>query len=102
MSDFTDAFADLYEAQTESCGVSRTITIGAVTASAIVSPLTTDEVIVAGGIGDNGGYSAQVLVSDFATRPAKNATVTFGASTLYVLQISESNGIYTLTMGDPA
>ena len=102
MSAFTDAFNELLTCQIEATGETRTATVGAVTASAFVERLSYDEIVVAGGVAESKGYKLMMRVSDFATRPAKNATAVYGSLTLFVLEVTESNGVYEITIGDPA
>jgi hypothetical protein len=102
MSDFTDAFGDLLDCQAEVVGSRPTATIGTVTAEAFVEKLTYDEVIVAGGVAESGGFRLMMRVSDFPSKPSRNAVAILSSLTLYVLSIDENNGIYELKIGDPA
>lgn len=102
MSAFTDAFNELLTCQNAETGETRTATIGAVTAAAFIERLNYDAIIVAGGIAEKGGFKVMMRVSDFSTPPVKNTAASFGTVSLYVLQYSESNGVYEITIGDPA
>lgn len=103
MSQLTEAWEQAYDAQTECIGVARTATVGGVTARAITTTLRTDEVLVAGGKAEAGGFTAQMLASDFPDgTPDKFTPISANGQELQVLSADENNGILYFTAGDPA
>lgn len=101
MSDTTDSWLELYDAQTEAVGEARTATVGAVTARAITTEARLDEIVVAGGIAEAGGLVAQMLQSDFpdGTPDKRTPFSAIGQTGLYVLSANENNGILYITAG---
>jgi hypothetical protein len=101
VSALTDAFSDLYEAQTEVCGEEIQATVGAVTADAVVGEARFDQILAAGGTAENGGRTLQMRKSDFITPPVKLAAVVIQDQTLSLLDFRESHGTYLMVCGDP-
>lgn len=106
MSEFTEAFAELNEAQEESDGFSSTITVGGVTAPCVITTLNTDLIAIDGASAMDGGYSCQVLASYFPSEPAKGSPVFVSCYPNEALEITsdpaQSHGVYTFTIGDLA
>lgn len=103
MSPIVEAWLQCYDAQTEFCVEEKTARVGNVTARAITTTLRTDEIIVAGGRAESGGFIAQMLASDFPDgTPPKFTVIEADGQALQVLGTNENNGILYLTAGDPA
>lgn len=108
MSAFTDAWEELYAQQTAVTGeaITATITGYATNKPAIVSALDVNSVIVDGGVAEAGGFSLQMLASDFSGEPPKGTPVTAGGSAdghaLEVLSVNVNNGIFYITTADYA
>ena len=106
MSATTSAWAELYSAQTEAIELAIKATIGAYAVSkrAILSELTSDEIIVEGGTAENGGFKLQMLDSDFSSAPPKGTVCAVNGSAaglaLEVISSTLNNGIRHLTVGD--
>lgn len=106
MSATTSAWVELYSAQTEAIGVAILATVTGYAASkpAIISDLTSDEIIVEGGEAEKGGFKLQMLASDFSSEPPKATVVTCNGAAaglnLTVLSTNLNNGIRYLTIGD--
>jgi hypothetical protein len=102
------AFRQLYTRQTYATGTAVVATIGNVATSkpAIITELDADEQIIDGGMGDEGGYTLEMLISDFSGTPAKGMAVTCnGSAAGEALKIIRDpkvvNGTtYILTAGD--
>lgn len=101
MSGFTTAFDELVAVQNAEYGSARTALVGATTVPAVVSALDFDNVFMVGGIGENGGFDVQVKASALPSRPVKYSAVTVEGRKLSVLRVTDANGIYTITCGDP-
>ncbi len=74
---------------------------------AIISELTMDEVLAAGGTAENGGYNIQMLATDFAQPPAKfdtveifSETIPLNNGTLELDSPNLNNGIWYLKATD--
>lgn len=97
------AWEALYRAQTYQVGSAYRATVGSVTGRAIISELNADEIFAAGGTAQAGGYSLQMLVSDFDKDPEKLVTKVSALGLEMVLLTSpvKNNGIYYFQAGDP-
>ncbi len=112
MSAFTDSQAELSACQSAETGVAQVATIGTQKVAAVIREAMFDEIVVSGGVAENGGQVVTItkaLLTDFAdTRkypnaqpPKYTAMEVFGVK-MQVLGVNESNGILTITGGDPA
>lgn len=102
----TRAWEALYRANTAANGA-QTAAIGPQTAKrAIVSEMTMDEILAAGGTAENGGYNVQMLAQDFQSVPEKQqSALAYGPtidtfSGLQVLNVNVNNGVVYLQIGD--
>lgn len=104
MSAFTDAWAELYAAQTEAVGSALTCTVTgfATDKAAIIGSDPIDSVLVDGGLADEGQRRVQMLASEFSTDPPEDTAVTIGARSYVLLKFERNNGIAYLTVGDRA
>lgn len=105
MAPVLEALEQAFDGQEEALGQRVTATIGEVTADALVSQIEADILPVPGGTADAGGYTLQMRVSDFETAPAKFEPVQITGRTdanLKVVNVTETGGVYTITVGDPA
>lgn len=108
MSLFTDAFTDLYDVQTECVGAALVATIGTVAVSkpAIISEADVTMEIDEGGIGTEGGYSIQMLISDFTGEPVRNSNITATGPALgralQVHSFTVNHGVYSIMAQDVA
>lgn len=105
------AWLSLYAANKAVNGDQRAA-VGAVSnqGRAIISELTMDEILAAGGTAQNGGYNVQMLAIDFSAAPEKQMPVTVlgptvdpvssGLGSLQVLSANNNNGIYYIQVGD--
>lgn len=79
-------------------------TVGSVNGRAIITELDLDMEIVPGGEAEGGGYTIQMLMSDFGTAPVKGATVTANGvalgKTLELISHRANNGIYYIVAGN--
>ena len=107
MSAFTASFDDLYSCQTESLGAAILATVEgyAVDKPAILSSITTNDILLQGGDGQTGGFSLQMKVGDFTGgEPEKQTRVSCNGDAeglvLEVLDCDRANGIFTITLGD--
>lgn len=108
MSNFTDAWLTLYDAQTEAVGNALTATIiplGAngpgITDKAIFTQNTLDQVFAPGGLAEAGGWTMQMLASAFPDEPAKgSAVIALGVQGLQVIGVNNNNGILYIQVGD--
>lgn len=101
MGEFTTAFTELLACQTETIGALRA-TIDGTNAAAFVQKLTYDDIVVAGGIAESGGFKLLMRSTDFPTKPRKNSLAVYAGISLYVLSIDDANGTYEITIGNPA
>lgn len=103
MSATLDAWNQLYAAQTEAIGVALTATVGTVTAAAIASADVLNQILVAGGLSQAGGFNLQMRASDFSNTPPTKLTTAVAAlgQSLVVLDCKVNNGIFYIQCGDP-
>lgn len=104
INQFESAFGALLNVQETVFGERKKATVSGLEVDAIIGELTFDEILVAGGIAENGGFEIQVAASLLpGGRPADLSPVIVAGRTLYILQpVRNANGIYTLTCGDPS
>lgn len=100
MSNTTDAWEELYTAQTEAVGEIRA-TVNGTNARAIITEVALDEIFAAGGLAEGGGFTLQMLASDFAVEPPKFTPVLARGQNLQVLGVNNNGGILYITSGDP-
>lgn len=107
-SEFHAAFTALYDCQTAVKGVAilATVTGFATAKPAVLGSVPTDPAFGDGTTAEAGTYELQMLASDFSALPTENTAVTCNGEatgkTLRVLgPVTNANGIYTLTVGDP-
>ena len=91
MNSMAEAFAEAAAAKREECGEDVVILNGNHIADALVDEITTDEVVMAGGNGDEGGCRVQILISAVAQQPAKDQTITVNGREWDVLSVIERN-----------
>lgn len=111
MTQTQQAWLELYGANTEVNGA-QTATItrdgSPVTTSkrAIISEITEDEILAAGGTAENGGYHLQMFAPDFGIQPEKFDDVeVFGptipnSTGLKIINVNNNNGIIYIDAGD--
>lgn len=103
VSQITDAFSELYAAQTEVTGetITASFTVAG-TVGVVIGGSTFDEALYDGGTGENGEISVQALASDFDdVQPAKFSACTLQGVARKVLDVQESHGVYVIRLGDP-
>lgn len=105
MSATTDAWLATYAAQTYANGA-RTATVGTVTARAITTQARLDEIVVAGGKAEAGGFVAQMLKSDLSSFPDSippkfTPFAALNQTGLFVLSADDNNGVIYITAGQP-
>lgn len=68
----------------------------------IIEDITFDEIEVAGGNAESGGFVAVIPIGDFTDRPEKLDEIEAHGKTLQILSIVDRNGVsYAITAGDP-
>ncbi len=105
---FALAFADLIAVQTEVLGAAILATVGAfaVNKPALISEVDMDAEFVEGGIGQGGGFTLEMLITDFSSQPTKGTAISAngsaaGKSLVLVKDAEIINGAtYRLTAGD--
>lgn len=105
MSNITDAWQSLYDAQTEAIGFPLTANIYEIDVGCIASANTMNQILAPGGLTDEGGYELQMLASNFSSgRDLKlNADgdvpnlITIQGVTLEVIQDNNNNGVLYVT-----
>ena len=107
MNLFDRAFDELYACQTRTLGVAikATVTGYAENKPALLSTVNDDDGAVMGGIGQAGGYTLQMKVSDFPKAPEHDTLVTVNGDAagerLVITSYERASGIYNLKVGDP-
>jgi hypothetical protein len=105
MSEFDDAFVELLDCNDEVLGTPQIVLIEGRKHRAIIEEITVDEIIVAGGNAESGGFRAKTRKADFADRPEQGDEIKriTDDRALSILSIIERNGVeYEILAGDPA
>lgn len=98
---FRSAFTELQGVFVAEMGASQQVTINGTPYNCIVSELSSDEMLVHGGTGEDGGFSVMVPVSAFGVAPAKLQTIVYGTTTLSVISFKKVNdATYEIIAGD--
>lgn len=101
MTNFEEAWLDLYDAQTEAVGSALMAMINGVTGKMIATTNTLDQVFAPGGLAEAGGFTLQMLASGFLDEPPKGAQViALDRSDLTVIGVNNNNGILYIDVGD--
>lgn len=109
MSQITDAFSELYAAQTEAAAaITASFTTPApdiTGVEVVIGAAGYDDALFGGGIGERGTISIQCLktaLSASSYTPSKTDVVVVSTDSLtrYILNVNESHGVYTIELGD--
>lgn len=107
MTSTQSAWIALYNANARSNGPQTAIVGSNPAKRAIISQLTQDEILAAGGTAQNGGWNLQMLATDLATAPDKfdstqifSGTVPLSNRALKVGNVDNNNGILYITAMD--
>jgi hypothetical protein len=102
MSILTNAFQHALNARERVVGVREKINLNGVDVDAIVETITSDEVFVAGGIAEAGGFRCQIATNAVQQQPNDFDPIIIRNRILQVLMSDDINGIvYHITVGDP-
>lgn len=101
MTNIEKAWNDLYAAQTDAIGEQLTASVNNEGCRAIISDITLDEILAAGGQAEAGGFTLQIPLSELGEEPAKFSPVVCRGKTLQALNVNSNNGIVYITAGDP-
>lgn len=102
---FQSAFTEFLNRRAATFGAPQLVTVGATTVAATdISELSFEDIFVAGGKADAGGFTIQVRKSDLPARPATLSDVTVNGRTMKILQPVQdvNDAVYIITAGDPA
>lgn len=105
MSEFDDCLVELQDVNDETCGKPQYVLIEGKKKRAILEDITTEEIIVAGGNAESGGFRAKCRKAEFAVQPEQGDVIRKGTDgrELSILSVIERNGVeYEITAGDPA
>ena len=102
MSNFTDAWTELYNAQTEATGIAYTATVNRITGPCVLSTIALRSKLSLSSFTQDGAVPFQMLVSSFPNGepPAQCAIELQGIPNLYLYDCDTNNGIYYLTAQD--
>lgn len=100
MSILSDAFQHILDSRERVVGVREKINLNGTDRDALVETITSDEVVIAGGLVERGGYRAQIAAT--IPQPVQFSPVIIRGRTLQVLSVEDINAVsYTLIIGDP-
>ena len=94
-SDAADAAAEAFAEMAES------VTVNAVAKNAIVSDLSSDEVVIHGGESNKGGMRVACQKADFASAPEDLQVVVARGRTMSILSVENTLALYILICGEP-
>lgn len=102
MSNFTDAWTELYAAQTEATGIAYTATVNLITGPCILSTIALRSKLSLSSFTQDGAVPFQMLVSSFPNGepPAQCAIELRGIPNLYLYDCDTNNGVYYMTAQD--
>ena len=102
MSNFTDAWTELYNAQTEATGIAYTATVNLITGPCVLSTIALRSKLSLSSFTQDGAVSFQMLVSSFPNGepPAQCAIELQGIPNLYLYDCDTNNGVYYMTAQD--
>ena len=102
MSNFTDAWTELYAAQTEATGIAYTATVHLITGPCILSTIALRSKLSLSSFTQDGAVPFQMLVSSFPNGepPAQCAIELQGIPNLYLYDCDTNNGVYYMTAQD--
>lgn len=102
LDDNAAAVAELIAVADETLLGNPALTVDGVDVPGVVQEITQDEVIVAGGVGEAGGFTATVAKASFPDgTPEKFTTITARGMSLHILSVTKGTAHYVLTAGDP-
>lgn len=103
MSEFSDAFADVQAEFDSLLGGPQKIKIAGVEYPALIEEVTFDQIVAAGGIGDQGGFKAQVSLAVLPNKPANLTEAEARGQVMQVLTVDNVNDVcWILTCGSVA
>ena len=102
MSNFTDAWTELYNAQTEATGIAYTATVNLITGPCVLSTIALRSKLSLSSFTQDGAVPFQMLVSSFPNGepPAQCAIELQGILNLYLYDCDTNNGVYYMTAQD--
>ena len=105
MSELSDAFTELLDANDEALGAAQTVNIDGTDYRAIVEEIPHEEILVAGGYGQGGQFRATIAQTDEngdpVTRPGQGVAITVRGQTLEILNVTDRNGVsWEILAGD--
>ena len=102
MSNFTDAWTELYNAQTEATGIAYTATVNLITGPCVLSTIALRSKLSLSSFTQDGAVPFQMLVSSFPNGepPAQCAIELHGIPNLYLYDCDTNNGVYYMTAQD--
>ena len=102
MSNFTDAWTELYNAQTEATGIAYVATVNLITGPCILSTIALRPKLSLSSFTEDGAVPFQMLASSFPNGepPAQCAIELLGLPNLYLFSVDVNNGVYYMTAQD--
>lgn len=78
------------------------VTIGGVEVPAVITEISNDEILAAGGTGEGGGFTAVVALDEYPDGPPDKFTaITARGMALQILSVTRGTAHYVITAGDP-
>jgi hypothetical protein len=98
-----NAFESLQKAKAIAVGNREFVLLNGRKIEAMVSEISADEMIISGGLAEQGGFRVQIAQSAVAEQPRKGDEIECRGQALVVMSSNDVNGVtYDLTAGDPA
>jgi hypothetical protein len=100
MSVLSNAFQNMLNARERVVGTREKVNLNGVDRDALVEIITFDEMVIAGGTAEGGGYRAQIAAT--IPLPDQYSPCIVRGETLQVLSVEDINAVsFTLVVGDP-
>lgn len=93
MSDLSDAFDELLDANDDATGIPQFAIVNGKKVRAIIEEMTNDEIMIAGGVAESGGFRVMVRKADFAWRPQQGDSIEARGQDLEVMSITNRNDV---------
>ena len=103
VSELDDAFSELKAARAEVLGYVESVLLNGKKVEAVVSEITADEVLISGGIAQQGGFHVQISQRSVSEPPRKGDPIECRGQELQVASVNDINGVtYDITAADLA
>lgn len=103
MSELSDAFSELQSVFNEVCGNTQKVKIDGKEYEAIIEEVEYDDIVTAGGEGDDGGFRCMIATTIHPKKPKQGEEIEARGDCKEILSCVNTNGVtWTIVAGNPA